>query len=206
MNRNTKSKFDGNFIELGSISIDNIKKVVEEHKDVFCHPDWRGQTHNDVKVILLAYENTELINFALQPKRHPPSQIAEYNVDIKKKIQFELNEINELGKKYYNYDHFVIARALLTKLLPNGVIPPHRDQIAFILEKGHRIHIPIITNDNVSFSVGDETKNLKEGHVYEINNGRTHSVKNESNEERVHLIIDLLDENLMNIDDGDGDY
>jgi len=47
---------------------------------------------------------------------------------------------------------------------------------------------------------------LKEGHVYEINNGRTHSVKNESNEERVHLIIDLLDENLMNIDDDDGDY
>lgn len=201
MNRKAKSKFDGNFIELGSINIDNIKKVVEEHKDTFCHPSWRGPTHKDVKVILLAYENSEII-----PTIYPPNEIVEHNIDIKKKIQFELDELKQLGKKYHNYDHFVIARALLTKLLPNGEIPPHRDRVAFILEKGHRIHIPIITNDNVSFSVGDETKNLKEGHVYEINNGRTHSVKNESNEERVHLIIDLLDENLMNIDDGDGDY
>ena len=80
MNRNIKSKFDGNFIELGSINIDNIKKVVEEHKDVFYHPDWRGTTHKNVKIILLAREE-----FNKSISMYPPKEILEHNINIKKK-------------------------------------------------------------------------------------------------------------------------
>ena len=53
-----------------------------------------------------------------------------------------------------------------------------------------RTHIPIITNDLVTFTIGGETKQLKEGEIWEINNINEHSVDNNSNENRIHLILD----------------
>ena len=53
------------------------------------------------------------------------------------------------------------------------------------------MHIPIITNEKVFFQVGDEIKIFKEGEIWKINNtGKSHSVVNNSNEDRVHLIVD----------------
>ena len=54
----------------------------------------------------------------------------------------------------------------------------------------HRTHIPITTNKSIKFMVGNEVKNLKEGEVWEINNADTHAVNNESDKDRVHLIVD----------------
>ena len=56
----------------------------------------------------------------------------------------------------------------------------------------HRIHIPIITNDQVIFHIDKIPFFLEEGKVYEINNQKLHSVENNSNFDRVHLIIDIL--------------
>ena len=55
------------------------------------------------------------------------------------------------------------------------------------------MHIPIITNKKVYFSVGEEKKNLKSGEMWEINNSKkSHAVKNNSKEDRIHLIIDWI--------------
>ena len=56
----------------------------------------------------------------------------------------------------------------------------------------HRIHLSIITNDEVWFTVGNETIHMREGELYEINNRRMHSVKNAGSEDRVHLIMDYV--------------
>jgi aspartyl/asparaginyl beta-hydroxylase (cupin superfamily) len=53
-----------------------------------------------------------------------------------------------------------------------------------------RTHIPIITNSEVTFIVGGETKYLKEGEIWEIDNSKEHSVNNNSNVDRIHLIMD----------------
>jgi quercetin dioxygenase-like cupin family protein len=50
----------------------------------------------------------------------------------------------------------------------------------------------LITNKDILFTVGNTTKNLKEGEIWEINNQNLHSVQNNSKEERIHLIIDYL--------------
>ena len=54
----------------------------------------------------------------------------------------------------------------------------------------HRTHIPIITNPYVTFYVGNETKQMIEGEVWEINNAQYHSVNNEGLDWRLHLIVD----------------
>jgi aspartyl/asparaginyl beta-hydroxylase (cupin superfamily) len=58
------------------------------------------------------------------------------------------------------------------------------------LEFCNRTHIPIKTNDNVLFTVAGETINMKEGEIWEFNNQKYHSVHNNGDEDRWHLIID----------------
>jgi aspartyl/asparaginyl beta-hydroxylase (cupin superfamily) len=77
------------------------------------------------------------------------------------------------------------------QLRAGGVIAPHRDN-NFSLTHSHRIHLPVITNEHVLFTVGDDTMNLPAGGMYEINNRRTHSVENLSDEARVHVILDFV--------------
>ena len=89
-----------------------------------------------------------------------------------------------------HYGKGFTARLILTKLKPNGVIPEHRD-IGRCFEITHRVHIPLVTNDDVLFTVGEETIIMQSGELWEINNAnRLHSVINKSDRDRVHLIID----------------
>lgn len=83
-------------------------------------------------------------------------------------------------------------QAMFTKLKANTLIPRHRDR-GPLTAKTHRIHIPIITNTECIFSVGDEYKNLGPGQIWIIDNvNRYHSVENNGENDRIHLIIDAI--------------
>ena len=91
-----------------------------------------------------------------------------------------------------------VGRSMLAYLKPKGLIPPHGDT-GFYLESCYRNHIPIKTNYECSFSVGNETINMKEGECYQIDNSKLHSVNNLGNEGRVHLIIDIIPNELIHV-------
>lgn len=81
------------------------------------------------------------------------------------------------------------SRAMFAKLRPGASIPEHPDR-GLALQMSHRCHIPIFTNDGVDFQVEGERVVMQEGHLYELNNQRMHSVANHGGEGRVHLIVD----------------
>jgi aspartyl/asparaginyl beta-hydroxylase (cupin superfamily) len=85
----------------------------------------------------------------------------------------------------------VIIKAMLAKLPAGSRIAPHRDDHQ-MFDMAHRIHLPIITNDEVDFTIDGQVYHMKEGVAYEINNKLEHSVKNNSNTGRVHLIFDYV--------------
>ena len=80
-------------------------------------------------------------------------------------------------------------RILFAKLNPRSQIRPHVDS-GYSLINCNRVHIPIMTHPGVSFSVGGETLHMAEGQVWEINNAHVHAVRNDSDQARIHLIID----------------
>jgi hypothetical protein len=80
-------------------------------------------------------------------------------------------------------------RVLLARLNAHSEIKPHVDK-GYSLVNCNRIHIPLITNERVTFSVGGVSQVLLEGEVWEINNADVHAVTNASDDARVHLIID----------------
>lgn len=91
----------------------------------------------------------------------------------------------------YYRNNGVIVRLLLAKLVAGGKIPKHTDA-GYSLLNCHRIHLPIVTNEDVYFHVGGEEINMRAGELWEINNGTVHAVDNRGTEDRIHLIVDWM--------------
>ncbi|MCB1695449.1 MAG: aspartyl/asparaginyl beta-hydroxylase domain-containing protein [Pseudomonadales bacterium] len=92
-------------------------------------------------------------------------------------------------------DHYppggCIIRAMAARLSAGGVIKPHRDKHPSF-HYGHRIHIPIYTNNRVRFMIDGRPYRMAVGTVYEINNQQQHSVMNKGREARINFIFDYV--------------
>ena len=84
------------------------------------------------------------------------------------------------------------------KLKSGGYIYPHIDEI--ITNKNIiRCQIPIKTNNDIKFIIDNEEVNLESGNLYFINAGnKIHSVKNNSNSDRISIVIDLKPNEYIN--------
>lgn len=114
-----------------------------------------------------------------------------YNIDTR---LWELTKpiIEEL-EHWYNRRAEVI---LLVKLLPFKSIRPHTDGGWFV--HTHRIHIPIITDPDILFIVDAKKFHLECGYAYEMNNVVEHGVQNPTDIGRVHLMVDILPNEVLN--------
>jgi hypothetical protein len=102
----------------------------------------------------------------------------------------DLLEISKKLNKRYGFGY--ITRAILVNLPKGEIVPEHIDS-GESLDVGHRVHIPITTNDSCFFTVGKEIINMLEGDMWEINNtNKIHSVENLGECDRVHLIVDWI--------------
>jgi aspartyl/asparaginyl beta-hydroxylase (cupin superfamily) len=84
-----------------------------------------------------------------------------------------------------------VGKAILTKLKAGKKINGHTDRGNY-LDISRRNHIPITTNNKVFFAIGKGLLNMHEGECWEINNMQYHEVINDSEEDRIHLIIDII--------------
>lgn len=167
------------FKNYGYFDVSEIIKILNSNEldwDEFTHRQKSYREHTQTKTIPILFQ-TDFTSYKLAPTKH---------YDLFKEQLSKLEEI--LNKNIQKEGH--IFRALLVNLISKGKIPKHVDN-GVTLKIPKRIHIPIITNEKCFFSVGDEIKNLNPGEIWEINNGlKPHSVSNDGDEDRIHLIID----------------
>ena len=102
--------------------------------------------------------------------------------------------MDEIIERHYAPGGTVI-RAVAAKLLAGATIPPHIDSLPSFAY-GHRIHVPITTNNLVRFMIDGRPHKFEIGHVYEINNLKTHSVMNAGKEDRITFIFDYVPPDL----------
>jgi hypothetical protein len=90
-----------------------------------------------------------------------------------------------------------IMAVRLLNLKSGAKIKPHKDnELAF--EKGEaRIHIPVFTNSGVEFYVEDNLVKMNEGECWYINANLKHSVVNNGESDRIHLVIDCVVNNEL---------
>jgi hypothetical protein len=179
METNETFKFYGNY------DVSNFKKIIVDN-----NLDWTEFTVRQKSCYDMT--NTQTIPIVFDSKIFTTN----FNPVYTKNYTFfenELNNISDIIKRSTNGEGFLL-KALLVKLFKKTEIPTHIDWANETLKVARRIHIPIITNPDCIFIVGDDSINLKEGEIWEVNNDKKkHSVHNNGDEDRVHLLIDWME-------------
>jgi hypothetical protein len=92
----------------------------------------------------------------------------------------------------YGYARGEYPRVMLARMAPGGIIKPHRDANP-AARWPHKIHVPLLTNDRVTFFVDGIGYRMPEGEAYEVNNMGVHAVENAGDSDRIHLIFEYYD-------------
>ena len=100
--------------------------------------------------------------------------------------------VMEAATRPYGYARGAFPRVMLARMAPGGVIQPHRDNMPAALWP-HKIHVPLLTNDRVTFFIDGVGHHLAEGESVEVSNMAVHAVKNEGDSDRIHLIFEYYD-------------
>lgn len=104
----------------------------------------------------------------------------------------ELAEMLPETQKVVNFFQCEKTSVRILKLTPGSIIKPHSDHGLNFFDGSVRIHIPIQTNPNVEFIVAGEKLVMKEGECWFADFNKTHSVSNHGDNDRLHLVIDLI--------------
>ena len=177
-----------NYLSLGNLKsvntlLNSIDKLPEEA--------WDGKTdrnkfsvHTMVKVVPIRWTFDSL-------KRKKITRLK--NNEWYDVLEFT-NIENELQKIYEKYYGAGFIDTIILALMPgNHTLIPPKDN-GYSLMRTHRTHIPLITNKDVLFKVGEkvassESKHMNVGEIWEINNARIHEVNNNGNDDRIHMIV-----------------
>ena len=103
---------------------------------------------------------------------------------ILQKCEYFKKILNDLGTSIY------LVRMM--KLDAHGYIAPHNDGAQFKNRlKMIRCHIPIITNERVKFGIDNNEYYMEAGKLWYSRVDKNHWVKNDSDIDRIHLVIDI---------------
>jgi hypothetical protein len=87
-----------------------------------------------------------------------------------------------------------LGRVRIMKLMPGSIIREHRDTYDEVSDYAFgqvRLHTPIVTNDKVVFTVDGKQIHMKAGRLYYVNFSKKHYVRNDGDQARTHLVMDL---------------
>lgn len=156
--------------------------------------EWKLDTSRQDK--LATHKDTEMFQLKFMDYGWEVGQ-GNLSKDINKLKNNESQEIMEnIYKHLENIYDAKVVRSEIIKMHGKSSIPPHIDSGEF-LYLGRRVHVPLITNKDVIFTVLNHSLNMEIGKWYEINNSLPHSVNNPTDTERVHIIIDLVFNRLL---------
>ncbi|MFY0631612.1 MAG: aspartyl/asparaginyl beta-hydroxylase domain-containing protein [Flavobacteriaceae bacterium] len=112
------------------------------------------------------------------------------NFDIPLKPTHILKSCHYLKEVILQFKSKLLSVRLL-RLMPNSQIKPHTDHMLGYENNNFRIHIPITTNDQITFTLNNQELNMQPGECWYTNVNFIHSVFNKGKTDRVHLVIDL---------------
>lgn len=185
-----KKNSEWSILKLGEFKIDSIKKEVSsflEEWDSYTKRQESFYTHKDTKMFPICLTDESVW------KPGDVVEVTQYNRFNNDQSNLEIDNIFETLSSYYSGN---IIRCEVVNLPANVSIRAHVDG-GPLLHYSRRVHVPIITNKDVTFTVMDNTINMEEGGWYEINNQMKHAANNGSNIDRVHLIIDIMPNDML---------
>ncbi|ESQ82524.1 hypothetical protein AEAC466_16800 [Asticcacaulis sp. AC466] len=180
-------------LKLGSFDITELKAIVERFDEAAWNADASRQTAFNAHISTQTIKLIADTDFRhTNPTYHATFTMLEAHLkpfmDHIRRAYLQTMRQRRTAQQH-GAGYFI--RALLTRLPPGAEIKPHIDD-GESLKRCHRIHIPLISNPDSLFWVGSLKFHMPEGEMWEINNRRTHAVRNDGTTARVHLILDYV--------------
>lgn len=186
--------FKGDFNSLGELNVSDLRQTVSAISD----EKW-AENADRQKIYSDIHQYTQTIGLIYdEDMRHKDGTVHPIYHELKDLVEPVANHIaafyqqrkpNVLESRRDLKPYF--ARIILVRLRAGGVISKHKDGSAS-MRRCHRIHLPLITNDEVTFDVGESSIKMAEGELWEINNRREHAVANNGDRDRIHIILDYV--------------
>jgi hypothetical protein len=175
--------FTGRVKELFAIDVTKLQGLVPFDESHFWAADTGRQTRN--------IQHKETLNIPLMTAI--PRWDGTYNCPIHKHEVYGaalLTAVEDVATQVANHRGGKINQATLINLGAGKQVYLHKDN--YPLNKIHRCHVPLTTNDKCIFTVMGEDFLLKPGFAYELNNMLPHKAVNFGETSRVHLLVDIL--------------
>lgn len=179
--------FDGEYRLLGTLDISALRAQV----DALSEEDWYADTsrqqayapHRRTQTIGLVYD---------EDMRHAQPTVRPAFARFRQAVEPIMNVVaNALPPAIPDQGAPYFVRIILVRLDAQASIGTHRD-FGASLSRAHRVHVPVRTNPGAEFGVAGHVRHLPAGEAWEINNRKPHAVRNNSDEARVHLILDFV--------------
>lgn len=191
MYKRLKKNSQWSILELGSFEISNIKKEILSYDE-----EWFIDTSRQEKGSVHKYTN--MFRICSTDYDWEPGTPVETIYSNKLSTISAQQELDSIFKQLEEYYSGTVIRCEFIRMKPFSNVDKHTDG-GPILHYSRRIHIPIFTKKEVTFTVMNTEINMEEGNWYEINNQLPHSVSNPTDIKRIHLIIDILPNDMLNL-------
>lgn len=184
-----------NIRNLGEV---NTAEIISLLRDLG-QEDWDQEidfktNYNKKKDLNSALQQVQHITLRFSNKRK--EEIEYIQLPSWKSWQSVLLPVMESATAFYGYKNGFYPKVMFAKIPAKGFIPPHIDGGT----RGyapHKIHVPLVTNQDCYFFIEDHKFHLKPGVAYEVNNGKQHGVVNAGTTDRIHLIFEYLDMDIQ---------
>lgn len=145
----------------------------------------------------LQFSEDEWTSHPLRHEGNTALPLVSVNGDVNDRFNGEMRPTAALQKCPYVFQvmaslQTVVGRTRFMRLAAGADVPPHSDG-NYTWRKRVRVHIPIITHPDITFSsVGNIDVHMAAGEAWTFDNWRQHAVYNRSTVDRIHLVIDTV--------------
>ena len=171
--------------DLGPVDSEGLREaILALDESVWHEEEIRQKRYQDV------HYNTESVILIFCDHEHWPEVDVVKGGGWDRLSDLAVPVMHDIIRRFYARGGTII-RAMAAKLKAGKTITPHTDShISF--HCGHRIHVPITTNNKVRFMIEGRPHRLEVGNAYEINNQKRHGVINSGSEDRITFIFDYV--------------
>lgn len=172
---------ESNYLKVAEIPNDLLIPIIESCQQA----TWTDGSYDRFEKPLA---DGKLIEFPFPIARREPNY-----TDQQKLILESCRPLLEWIMSLPRFQGYKWIRGEVATLVPGVELGWHRDPQWFH-DNSVRLHVPVITNENCWQLWENEEFHMMVGMLYELNNRVLHSARNSGDQDRTHLILDLMPE------------
>lgn len=143
--------------------------------------EFENSPHADVKDILLRFSDTSAPNIG--------DQLVCQNLDAMRLLPQARPIIFGIMARV---EGEILGRVMITKLPAGKTIAAHSDVLGIYANSMRRYHVPLQSGPGCTFRAGEEYVTMAPGEVWDFNAHADHEIINNSSDDRIHLIVDIM--------------